>query len=273
MRHLRFNSIITKAAIVFTAFLLGGGLTSFASESHPAAGSELSGRELAQRVYDRPVGEDMTSHAVMELISAKGSVRKREFQVYGMDQKGQRSQLIRFTSPADISGTGFLVFERGQGDTEQFLYLPALRRTRRIVSSQKGHSFVNSDFSYEDMERRPVDSWSHKIAGSEKIGPMVTLVLESRPKEDTTSSYTLVKSWVAPEIDMPLRVEYYQRNDRLVKTYQVLSLENIQGYWTETKVVMEDAESGHKTIIANLETSYDTGLSDDIFTQRYLESQ
>ncbi|AJF07962.1 outer membrane lipoprotein-sorting protein [Geoalkalibacter subterraneus] len=248
-------------------------MTSFASESHPAAGSELSGRELAQRVYDRPVGEDMTSHAVMELISAKGSVRKREFQVYGMDQKGQRSQLIRFTSPADISGTGFLVFERGQGDTEQFLYLPALRRTRRIVSSQKGHSFVNSDFSYEDMERRPVDSWSHKIAGSEKIGPMVTLVLESRPKEDTTSSYTLVKSWVAPEIDMPLRVEYYQRNDRLVKTYQVLSLENIQGYWTETKVVMEDAESGHKTIIANLETSYDTGLSDDIFTQRYLESQ
>jgi hypothetical protein len=252
--------------ITMTLFLLVG--TATWAQIQDAA---EQGRALAQAVHDRPVGDDVTIKAVMELIDRNDAVRRRDFDMYGMETAEVRRQLIRFTSPADIAGTGFLVLEEGDA-TEQFLYLPALRRTRRIVASQKGHSFVNSDFSYEDMERRPVDTWSHQLMGSELVGSVETQILDSRPDEGTDSSYTRVRSWIVEDIAVPVKIEFFGRNDRHLKTYTVLSLQNIQGYWTETKIQMEDVRSGHRTVITNLETTYDTGLSHDLFTQRHLES-
>lgn len=253
-------------------FVIGAALCLFMSTPADAkTQSSEEGRALAQAVHDRPVGEDVTIHAVMELIDRNDSVRRREFTMYGKEEGDERRQLIRFTAPADISGTGFLVLEQGD-ETEQFLFLPALRRTRRIVASQKGHSFVNSDFTYEDMERRPVDTWSHNLAGSETIGSVETKILESRPLKGADSTYVLVRSWIVEDLAVPVKIEFFGRNERHLKTYTVLNLQNIQGYWTETKVMMEDARSRHRTVITNQNTVYNTALSDDLFTQRHLEN-
>ena len=177
----------------------------------------LTGKELAQLVYDRDIGDDSCAHSVMGLISRRGKKWIRHFIAYQKDDGKLFKQLIRFTSPADIEGTGFLSFEKEDEATEQFLYLPALRRTRRIVSSQKDHRFVNTDFTYEDMERRRVEDYTHIISGEKKKQGRDCWILESRPKAKVQSQYSLVKSWVAKEIYVPLFVEYYSRNEKLIK--------------------------------------------------------
>jgi len=209
----------------------------------------------------------------MELISKSGRKRTRGLTTYRKDYGSLRKQVIRFDSPADIEGTGLLSLEKEDAGTEQFLYLPALRRTRRIVSSQKDHRFVNTDFTFEDMERRPVEDSEHCITGQEKIDGADCRTLESRPGKEAGSQYSMIKSWVAKKTNVPLLTRYYDKKGKLIKEYRVMKLENIQGIWTETEVVMDDLIKKHKTIMRIRKIVYDTNLQDNIFTRQNLENR
>ena len=233
--------------------------------------AQPSGEELARSVHDRNVGEDMASHQIMQLIPANGQPRVRELDIAGSDKGGLRKSLLRFTAPADIQGTGFLTLEDSKGDTEQFLYLPALKRTRRIVAGQKSRSFVNTDFSFEDMERRPVEDSEHVITGEESLNGVACWILESRPKPASESQYTMIRGWVAKEMLLPLKVDFFTDGKEPAKRYAVLQLESIQDIWTETMVSMEDLESGHKTVLETNQIKYNTGIADSVFTVQSLE--
>ena len=231
----------------------------------------LTAREIAQKVYDRDLGDDVTTLASMALISHNGRTRMREFTIYSKDYGPVIKQLIRFTTPADIAGTGFLSLEKDDGSTEQFLYLPALGRTRRIVSSQKNRSFVNTDFTYEDMQRRPVDDWHHTLNGSETINNTNCFVITSTAKAETDTAYSQIKSWIAKEFFMPLKVDFWNKKGKQSKRYQVRTYKSIQNIMTETEVMMEKLEKGHKTIIKSKSVTYNQNLTDKIFSKRDLE--
>ena len=112
---------------------------------------DSEGRRLAQMIYDRPDGNDMSVHAKMVLIDQGHDARERDMYIYRLKIKpGEVRSLIRFTSPATIDGTGLLTLDDKGKDTEQWVYLPALDRARRISSSRKGGRFVGSDIYYED---------------------------------------------------------------------------------------------------------------------------
>ena len=259
-------SALKKPLLAMIPVLLLG-LTAWASAEQP------SGRDIAQQVYDRDVGQDSQRQMTMELISARGQSRVREVTMLIKDAGPVRKTMMRFTAPADISGTGFLSIEDGQGETEQFLYLPALNRTRRIATAQKNRSFVNTDFTYEDMERRPVDDAEHAITGSETLSGVNTWILESRPKPSSDSQYGMVRVWVAKDLFVPLRIDFFDKRQQHIKQYRVLQLENIQGIWTESTVIMEDLASGHSTVLDIQSIQYNTELPDALFTQRHLETQ
>lgn len=139
------------------------------------------------------------------------------------------------------------------------------------MAGQKSRSFVNTDFTYEEMERRPVDDSEHIIVGDESLNSVRCWIMESRPKDGSNSQYTMVRSWVAQDMLLPLRVEFFAGGETPIKRYAVLQLESIQNIWTETKVAMEDLSSGHKTTMETTDIQYNTGLSDSIFTQQALE--
>ncbi len=243
-------------------------MTPFTNSAH----AQPTGQELARMVHDRDVGDDMTSRQTMELVPPDGTKRVRELDIVAADREGLRKTLIRFTSPADIQGTGFLAIEDGQGGTEQFLYLPALKRTRRIVAGQKSRSFVNTDFTYEDMERRPVENSEHLISGEEALGGVPCWILESSPKPGKESQYSLVRAWVAKDMLLPLRVDFFVGGQQPVKRYTVQQVESIQDIWTETKVVMEDLNSGHKTVLESKEVKYNSNIHDSVFSQQTMEN-
>lgn len=240
---------------------------------HDTAGVwAIDGTTLARRVYDRNVGNDAVADAEMTLVNRSGHQVVRKFRVLTKTDGPVRKTLIRFLSPADIEGTGFLVMEREGAETEQFLFLPALRRGRRIVSSQKARSFVNSDFTYEDMERRPVESFEHTLVGEEVLDTVPCWVVDATPKAGTASQYGRIRSWVAKDMDVPLRIHYFDPKGKHIKTYQVQSLEKIEGIWTETALSMHHLTDDHRTVIRILSMDYDTGLDDSAFSVRALET-
>jgi len=261
------NRLIILISIIFICL----SSTAFSADiDSKSSNITMSGKELAHKVYDRENGDDSTAHMIMKLVNKRGHERIRDFTSYSRDYGSLIKQLIRFTSPADIEGTGFLLIETSEGETDQFLYLPALRRTRRIVSSQKSNRFVNSDFTYEDMERRPVEDSEHKIVSDDKIGNLDCYVLESRPKEESDSQYSLLKSFIAKNIYIALSTEYYDKKGKLIKKYRTIKLEKIQNIWTETEVLMEDLKKKHKTILKINNIVYNNNIDDNIFSRQNL---
>jgi len=232
----------------------------------------ISAEQLAQNVYDRYVGDDMQMQGTMELISKNGHVRSREFISARKDRGEERMQLIRFTSPADIRGTSFLTIEQeGSSNTEQHLYLPALKRTRRIVASQQGRSFVNSDFTYEDMQRHPVEDWTYQIEEEENILGRACYILTSIPKPETDTQYSKVTSWIDKEHLIVLKSLFWDDKNRQSKSYRVNTFEIIDGIATETNALMTDLQSNHQTRLITQKIVYNSGLDDSLFTKRAME--
>jgi len=235
------------------------------------AAEPLTGESIARQVFDRDRGKNSISTATMILENEKGDKRSRTFTNKRILEGGLEKQLIRFTEPADINGTGFLTIEKPGYETEQFLYLPALRRSRRIVSSQKSHQFVNSDLTYEDMERHPVEHYMYEIKGEKKLDATDCYILETRPKDIVNSQYSLIKAYISKQSFVALFAEYYDKKGTHIKTYRVLGFEQKQNIWTETRVMMEDVVTRHKTHINLEHIEYNTDMTSDQISSNALE--
>lgn len=233
--------------------------------------ADLTGKELAENVFHRDQGRNSESTAQMVLIDKNENKRIRDFISKRVLEDELERRLIRFTSPADIQGTGFLTIEKEGWETEQFLYLPALRRTRRIVTSQKSHRFVNSDFTYEDMERHPVSDYTYRITGSKTVGGIDCHSLETRPKPGTKSQYGKTFSLIGKTSFVPIFVKYFNKKDEHIKTYKVLKLEQVQDIWTEMTVRMEDFTRNHKTYIKIDQIRYNIDMDTSDISRKQLE--
>ncbi|MCF7977411.1 MAG: outer membrane lipoprotein-sorting protein [Chromatiaceae bacterium] len=234
---------------------------------------EARGRDLAERVYNRPDGDDVTTRGSMVLTERGGSPRTRSLIIYRQESGGGAvSTLIRFTDPPDIADTGLLTIDPAAGDTEQWVYLPALKRSRRISADRQGGRFVGSDFFYEDLRDRKVSMDRHTWLRSESLQGVQTEVLESIPISASNSVYGKRVSWIHPTALVPLQIEYYEPGaSKPFKRLTVERLERIQGYWTATSSVMTDLEQNHETRLTSAVTRYDRGLPSSLFSKRALE--
>jgi len=240
-----------------------------------AADGNKAGLELAQAIYDRPNGDDFAARAIMTLTEKGRKPRKRQMVSMRVDRgAGERWSLTRFTAPADIKGVGLLTKDYPGDKNDQWLYLPALDRVRRVSSSRKGGRFVGSDMFFEDLRDREVSMDHHKYLGKGKVGKLVCKVLQSVPVDPDNSVYTKRVSWIHPNTMVPLRVDLYQRHSaKPVKRLVAKRIKKIQGFWTVTDSVMRDLESGHETRIQQTRLKYNQGIPGSLFTSRTLSEE
>jgi len=227
--------------------------------------------ELAQAVYDRPSGDDSSARVLM-LLKKKGKVKKKRLlYTYGIDKgNSERWTLMRFIKPADVDGTGLLTMDHIGDDSDQWLYLPALDKIRRISSKRKGGRFVGSDFFYEDLTDREVDMDHHKLIGKDKVGGAECILLESTPVKKSNSVYTKRVACIHPRLKIPLRIDFYQKKDKPVKRLQARKIKKIQGYWTIFESTMYNLKKGTQTQLVTTDIIYDQGIPDELFSQRGL---
>lgn len=258
---------LKQALVVLAIWLLSG-------QALPAAAG-AAGLNLAQQVYDAPNGDDFASRATMTLTEKGRQPRTRQMYTLRVDRGGgERWLLTRFTSPADIKGVGLLTKDYPGDENDQWLFLPALDRVRRVSSSRKGGRFVGSDLFFEDLRDREVSMDHHVYKGKGKVGKLVCKVLESVPTDPDNSVYSKRISWIHPGTLIPLRVDFYQdRSDKPVKRLSVRRIKKIQGFWTVLDSTMHDLKSGHETRLTQAQVKYNQGIPERLFTSRALSDE
>lgn len=239
----------------------------------PARADEAS--DLAQRVHDRPNGRDLTTLGRMVLTEKGRAPRIRELVTYRLDKNGgETANLVRFLDPEDIAGTGLLSIDKADGSTDQWLYLPALDRVRRISSDRKGGRFVGSDLYFEDLEERKPSRDRHRLLGRQTENGIVCDVLESIPVQSGESVYLKRISWIDPATALPQRVDYFENDvNAPSKRWLLRTKKRIQGYWTVTDSRMIDLENGHETRLVIDTALYDQKLPAKLFTSQTLADE
>lgn len=265
------QSLLAQLRHVSLAMALGFAACGFLT---PVRADE-AGMQLAQRVYERAVGKDSTSVLTMTLTEAEHSPRARQLITYQRRPKlGELAVLTRFTDPADIAGTGLLTLDHASAETDQWIYLPALDRVRRISASRKGGRFVNSELYYEDLRERKPKQDQHRIIGRETVAGVDCDILESIPVDADNSVYLKRVSWIDPISLLPLRADFYEKNLQVPsKRILVKKHSKVQGYWTVLDNVITDLTSGNQTRLTTSKIIFDRRLPARLFTTQALQDE
>jgi hypothetical protein len=244
--------------------------------------ADLTAREIMQKVKDRDDGNNSISDMEMILIDSKDQQRVRSMRSFRRDSPANKEDgqsIMFFLAPADVKDTGFLTFDYDDAskDDDQWLYLPALKKVKRIAASDKSSSFMGSDFTYADMSSPNIDDYTYSIMKEEMVNGQKTWQIESVPKTEAEierTGYTKSVLFVRQDNFVPVRaVNWVKKGDRL-KYMEVKKLEQIDDIWTSTEITMATKKGNqtlHRSIIKVSNTKYNQKLEDELFSERRLE--
>ena len=232
----------------------------------------LTNEEVAKKSDEVTSGfKSSSSTLTMTLINANGQETKRVMKGKTLEKSGGDKSLIEFVSPADVKGTKLLTYEHIGGDDEQWLYLPALKRVKRIASSNKSGSFMGSEFSYEDISNPNYKKFTYPGTLQEVSLDGVTCYKGVRLPKYANSGYTKEITWIQKSNFLVKRVDYYDRKSELLKTAIFSDYKKLKGVYRVGKIVMTNHQTGKKTILEWTDDRVDVGLSDKDFTKRVLK--
>ena len=226
-----------------------------------------TGQEIADKVYNRQAPDNGESDMTMTLINAKGKERQRFLHQYFKDYGDIEKSTMFFKSPADVKNTSFMNYSYDDDrDDDQWLYLPALKKVKRISGGSKDDYFMGSDFTYEDMEKRNPNKDNHKLLKTETLEGETCYVVESTPKEE--GQYSKRVAWVIKDKWIPLKIEFYDEDEDLLKVLKITKYEELKGYWIIMNQLMENVQKEHRTLISLTNIKIENGIGDTYFTQR-----
>lgn len=230
--------------------------------------AQLSGDEIMNKVYNMPSGDDQQGQLTMTLTNRNGEQRVRKLQQYIKSYGGDEKKVMFFLAPADVRGTSFMNWSYTDGrDDDQWIYLPALKRTKRISSDSKSESFMGSDFTYDDLGDRHPSEDKHKLLSEETIDGKECYVVESTPKDDDYA-YSKIVSWIIKDNYMGAKREFYDEDGKLLKTLTVKKYEKVDGFWTILETEMKNVQKNHKTEMKFENIQFNQGIPDNKFSER-----
>jgi outer membrane lipoprotein-sorting protein len=245
------------------------------------AAADLDARQIMERNFFATKVGALQVESTMVLINNRGQTRERKnttlfkLQPNGIDSKF----LVRFSSPADIKGTGFLQVEHSDADDDLWIYLPALKKSRRLVANNKKDSFVGSDFSYGDISLPKVDLYKHTLLRTERVGEFDCYVVESIPANDqvkANSGYSREITWARKDNFIEAKVEYYDLGGRLLKTQLTKRhelMEPEKNRWFVLYREMMNHQTGHRTTFNGDKFDPKPSAPDELFTTRSIERE
>jgi hypothetical protein len=232
----------------------------------------LTNIEIAQKSDNITDGfESSIAQTEMILINASGQKSTRELEMKTLEGENGDKTISTFLTPADVKGTKTLTHEHTDRDDDQWLYLPALKRVKRIASSNKSGSFMGSEFSYEDIGNQNYNKFTYddKVEEVELNG--VKCYKGTRIPKDENSGYTKQISWVAMDSFLLQQVEYYDRKSELLKTALFSDYKQIDGIWRVGRIEMKNHQNDKSTILIWKDEKVKAGLTDKEFNKRVLK--
>lgn len=260
-----------------TPALLFVGLALLAASPSPALAEtpEEKGLTIAQEIDRRDIGfGDSQTTLSMILTNSHGQTSTRKLRLATLENlkknEGDKSLTV-FDHPRDINGTAFLSFTKILDPDDQWLYLPALKRVKRISSSNKSGPFVGSEFAYEDLVSFEVGKYTYKWVADEQCGEQTCYVVERYPLYEN-SGYTRQVTWVDQQEYRVHKVEFYDRKEALLKTLVQSKYEQyLDQYWRPLQMEMKNHQTGKETILTFEPYEFRVGLNEGAFTPNRLK--
>ena len=215
---------------------------------------------------------DSTAKMTMELKNKQGDTSTRYIRIKTLEVTGDGDKSMSiFDKPADVKGTAFLTFSHAIVPDEQWLYLPALKRVKRINSKNKSGPFMGSEFAYEDLSSQEVEKYTYKYLRDEILNGIDSFVVERYPV-DKNSGYTRQVGWINKAEYRPEKIVFYDRKNSLLKTLTFSGYQQyLDQYWRADELHMVNHQTGKSTQLSWSDYKFKTGLSDKDFRRNSLK--
>ena len=270
---MRRNRQARYATALLLSLALGAGLLASDAQAGPSA-REIMDKTALSRKLDG-------SEAVVKMIiiDPKGQTRERKITLATKLFDGGKTEkrIYRFLSPADVQGTSVLVFDYESKADDVWIFLPALRKTRRIVSSQKTQSFMGSEFSYGDLNIPAIDDFDYKLMNQEPFGGEACYVIEVTPKSKEiaeSEGYSKKTYWVSKDKFAVMRGLFYDKDGKLLKelvTGNIKLLDAKNKRYRPMHMEMINKQNGRKSVFDSSKVTFAPNTKDEYFTTAYLE--
>jgi outer membrane lipoprotein-sorting protein len=235
---------------------------------------EEKGLAIAREADKRNTGFfSTTADMLMILKNRHGQESRRRIRFRNLEVAGDGDKsLTIFDSPKDVKGTAFLNYTHKEGDDEQWLYLPALKRVKRISSRNKSGSFMGSEFSYEDIVSQEVEKYTYRWIRDETYESNDCFVSERYPVDQKNSGYSRQLTWLDKEEYRVWKVEYYDRKNAHLKTLTLRNHKQYEGkFWRALELYMVNHQTGKSTLLQFSNYKFNVGLTDDDFNKNSLK--
>ena len=241
------------------------------SMGYQSMAQEMTAREIIEKVYNRAEGDDQTSNLTMTLVNKNGKERIRKIKQFTKDMGDMEKNIMFFQSPAEVKNTSFMSwsYDDENKSDDQWIYLPALKKTKRISSDSNNDYFMGSDFTYDDLGDRKLDDDTHELLREEAIDGVDYYVVESISK-DEDYMYSKTITWIRKDNYIGLKKEFYDEDEDLLKILHIKKFENISGFLVITNSEMHNVQKDHKTMMVLSDININTGISDSKFSERMM---
>jgi Outer membrane lipoprotein-sorting protein len=260
----------TMARVAIVTALTAASVFGSAKDAVAQGSAEARGRAIAQEADERDFGWGDNSTSMRMLLRNRNgdeSVREMRRRALETEEPGAGDKsIITFDAPRDVAGTSLLSHTKILDPDDQWLFLPALRRVKRISSANKSGPFVGSEFAYEDLVSQELDKYDYRFVGEEACGALQCFVVERIPLYEN-SGYTKQVVWWDSEEYRVQRIDFYDRKDSLLKTLRYRDYQEYLGeYWRPGVMAMENHQNGKSTDLLFSEWVFASGFSEGDFT-------
>jgi len=263
--------MLTKKLLISAVSALS--LTLVTMNSFALTMNEQKGLDISIEAKKRDIGwQDNTADMLMLLRNKQGQESIREIKMKSLEVKndGDKSLTI-FNKPRDVKGTAFLSFSHPVKADDQWLFLPALKRVKRISSRNKSGPFMGSEFAFEDLSSFEVEKYTYKFLAEEQLNGVNTFKVEQYPV-DENSGYTRRIVWLDTSEYRVQKVDFYDRKNSLLKTLTFSDYKQyLAKYWRADKQEMVNHQNGKSTELKWSNFDFKTGLSESDFNRNSLK--
>jgi len=266
--------MLTKKTFMSAVLAVGAfSLMAVSNTSFALSAEEQKGLEISLESKNRDLGwQDSTADMLMLLRNKQGQESIREIKMKSLEVKndGDKSLTI-FNKPRDVKGTAFLSFSHPVDADDQWLFLPALKRVKRISSRNKSGPFMGSEFAFEDLSSFEVEKYSYKYIGVEELNGVTNFKVEQYPV-DENSGYTRRIVWIDTKEYLVHKIDFYDRKDSLLKTLTFTGYKQyLSKHWRADNQEMINHQNGKSTELKWSNYAFKTGLKDSDFNRNSLK--
>jgi outer membrane lipoprotein-sorting protein len=229
---------------------------------------------IVDKSRNRIQAATVSTRSLMVITGKDGKTSERRLDQYSKDDAGGNNRtVVAFLEPASVAGTRFLTIENTGKDDDRWIYLPELKKVRRLAASEGSGSFMGTDLSYDDVSSmdRKADLDNHRLLREEKLNGADCYVIESTPK-DSSYQYSKMVLYIDKSTYVNYQVELYDKRGTHVKTMEVVTLADVQGRLTPMVTKLSTLGAGTSTTINVQMIQYDSNVPESVFTTAYLET-